>query len=112
LLANLVDTGKRGVARSGDLPQQLEEDRAGAGGDDDDERNYGFAGEFAGWQQSQQATVGEEFADMFIGWNYNKWEANPSDQDYRLGQARATFMESHMKWWITAVINRNKKNAQ
>ena len=30
-LAGGLENGKRGVARSGDLPQQSEEDRAGAG---------------------------------------------------------------------------------
>ncbi len=78
---------------------------------DNDTRSYGFAYFRYGWQQSPQSTTGEEFADMFLGWNYNQW-APSTDRDYLVGQARSNFMDRHMAPWIALVINRGRQNTQ
>jgi hypothetical protein len=71
----------------------------------DDSPNSGFAGPLWGWQQSDQATTGEEFADMYIGWTHNQWETNT-----RLGtltpqgQARSRFMRANMPIWTFLVV--------
>jgi RHS repeat-associated protein len=48
------------------------------------------------WVQSGQVDPGgsEVFADMFLGWVYNKWAMNV------YGNERARFMNEHMKGWI------------
>ncbi|GIK58710.1 MAG: hypothetical protein BroJett015_43730 [Chloroflexota bacterium] len=61
---------------------------------------YGFAGNFPGWQQSQQADAYEEYADMYIGWTYNTWAANDA------GRARASFMSNNMPLWVDLAISR------
>lgn len=80
-------------------------------GTDNNERSYGFADVRYGWQQSPEATAAEEFADMFLGWNYNRW-APSTDRDYLVGQARANFMDSHMASWIALVINRERRKTR
>ena len=69
----------------------------------------GFAGPFGeGWQQSQ-CTIdcnGEIFADMFIGWNYNRWDTT---DEFRVdAEAKASFMNNHMATWISMVIDHGK----
>lgn len=54
----------------------------------------GYFGRRFGWQQSAQVTVGEEFADMFIGWTYSRWEASSA------GRTRANWMTTNMAEWI------------
>lgn len=81
-------------------------------GADNDVRTYGFADTRWGWQQSQEANrTGEEFADMFLGWNYNQWDPI-TDEDFYIGQARANFMNRYMPSWIAMVINRERQNTQ
>ena len=80
-------------------------------GDDPRNQSYGFAGTFAGWQQSDESTTGEEFADMFLGWNYNQW-APIEDEYYNIGQARSDFMERNMAPWIALVIDQARRKAQ
>jgi len=46
------------------------------------------------WVQSPYPTSTEIFADMFLGWIYNKWANDP------YGKERAKFMDDHMKVWI------------
>ncbi|HIP69823.1 MAG TPA: hypothetical protein EYH05_00325 [Anaerolineae bacterium] len=75
---------------------------------DNDERSYDFAGTRYGWQQSPAATTGEEFADMFLGWNYNQWETEGNGLS-QLGQARADFMGRYMASWIALVINKERQ---
>lgn len=55
--------------------------------------NYGFAGPRWNWQQSDDASAAEEFADMFLGWVYGRWE-NSVD-----GRLRADFMNVYMPVW-------------
>jgi RHS repeat-associated protein len=61
--------------------------------------NNGFAGEYPGWQQSTSATNREEFADMFLGWSYNRW----SDSD--AGRARSQWMTTNMADWMSDAID-------
>jgi RHS repeat-associated protein len=51
------------------------------------------------WVQSPQITATEIFADMFIGWVYNRW----ADDVY--GQERARFMDERMPIWIRDAMN-------
>ena len=44
-------------------------------------------------------TTAEEFADMFIGWTYNKW----SDDIY--GEKRKNWMDEHMIEWVNLFID-------
>ena len=77
---------------------------------DNDDYSYGFAGRLYGWQQSPEATTGEEFADMFLGWNYNQWAPSIDRGFYTVGQARANFMDRHMAPLIALVINQERQN--
>ena len=74
-------------------------------GNDNDVRNYGFAGPRFGWQQSASTREGEILADMFIGWAYGQWQTQGDGRIHPAGQARETFMDSHMKNWIALAIN-------
>lgn len=69
-------------------------------GVDNDVRLYGFADFRYGWQQSPQATTGEEFADMFLGWTYNRWETR-NGVVVGQGVQRSAFMEMNMSLWVT-----------
>ena len=61
----------------------------------------GFAGPYLGWQQTQVATAGEEFADMFLGWAYNQWETSPA------GATRSGWMNANMPRWISLAVTGN-----
>ncbi len=54
----------------------------------------GYAGRRFTWQQSNELTASEEFADMFLGWAYNQW--GPGDA----GRARSLWMTTNMAGWI------------
>jgi RHS repeat-associated protein len=64
-----------------------------------DDRHYGFAGPFPVWQHSEQATTGEEFADMMIGWVYGRWAMEDGVLTPQ-GEARSDFMQRHMPEWV------------
>ncbi len=49
----------------------------------------------------------EIFADMFLGWVYNKWEINRFGQLTDPGSMRATFMDEIMKEYINDFIHNN-----
>ena len=90
-----------------DLPLNIRIPRRGG---DNDEVKYGFADTTYIWQFSDLATTGEEYADMFLGWNYNQWEMRDDNSGFTdLGQARSSFMERYMAPWIALVINRERK---
>ncbi|MBE2224442.1 MAG: RHS repeat-associated core domain-containing protein, partial [Anaerolineae bacterium] len=90
-----------------DLPLNIRIPRRGG---DNDEVKYGFADTTYIWQFSDKATTGEEYADMFLGWNYNQWEMRDDNSGFTdLGQARSSFMERYMAPWIALVINRERK---
>ena len=60
---------------------------------------WGFAGgNFSEWQKSRLGASDEEFADMGIGWTYNRWE----NSDY--GKARANFMDVNMGIWLSQLL--------
>jgi hypothetical protein len=46
------------------------------------------------WIQSPDVTASEVFADMFLGWTYNKWAAD------NYGNARKNFMDDNMRSWL------------
>ena len=52
------------------------------------------------WVQSSEVNGSEVFADMFIGWVYNKWASDP----YR--NARARFMNNGMPGWVASAIGK------
>lgn len=52
------------------------------------------------WVQSDQVNGSEVFADMFIGWIYDKWASDP------YGDARARFMNKDMPSWVASAIRR------
>ena len=61
-----------------------------------DPGNAGFAGPQWGWQQSGEDSSNEEFADMFVGWVFNRFASNPG------GSARSAWMNApeHMQYWV------------
>jgi hypothetical protein len=66
----------------------------------DDPNPQGFAGPRYNWQQSASGAPGEEFADMFIGWTYNRWETDPHGSLTVPGGSRADWMAAHMPLWV------------
>jgi hypothetical protein len=65
--------------------------------------NNGFYGtKVVGWQWRLSGSNGPEeiFADMFVGWVYNRWETEKRfDILTPLGQARSDFMNENMAIW-------------
>jgi RHS repeat-associated protein len=48
---------------------------------------------------------GEIFADMFVGWVYNKWEQKPNSNELStLGGERKEYMDLRMQKWVYGVI--------
>ena len=69
--------------------------------DPDNVWRRGYAGLYFGWQQTRVRTAGEEFADMFLGWAYNQWEASPA------GATRSGWMNANMPRWISLAVTGN-----
>ncbi|MBL1128411.1 MAG: hypothetical protein HND44_07905 [Chloroflexi bacterium] len=65
----------------------------------------GFAGDYPGWQQNdcEVACNGEIYADMFVGWTYNRWDTG---EYFPEGQAKANYMTTNMAVWIDIVAQR------
>ena len=63
-------------------------------------------------QSSQDKSNGEIFADMFIGWVYDRWEtldaSSPNGPLTEFGLARKKFMDDIMMDLIEAAISHNK----
>jgi RHS repeat-associated protein len=82
----------RGVDSTGVVPNDLLRPVNGDGviGTDANGANYGYAGPHYQWQFGRDANnrAGEEFADMFVGWVYNRWESSD------LGTRRQEFMNT------------------
>ncbi len=53
----------------------------------------GFYGNYPEWQKSRSNIEEEIFADMFLGWVFNKWAADDA------GRRRATYMDNYMRNW-------------
>jgi hypothetical protein len=75
----------------------------------------GFYGVFGDWQFSEDVGGldlvnntdgrGEIFADMFVGWVYNKWEQEQySNVLTTLGSQRQDYMDSRMQKWVYGII--------
>ena len=62
----------------------------------------GYAGRRFTWQQSNSGTPNEEFADMFLGWAYNRWE------DSVAGRTRSQWIATNMPNWIALAITLNR----
>jgi hypothetical protein len=58
----------------------------------------GYAGPYGTWQQSQQDTTSENFADMFLGWTYGEWGSVGA------GPERRSFMNTWMPHFIGASL--------
>ncbi|MEO7841032.1 MAG: hypothetical protein ABIU06_16955 [Anaerolineales bacterium] len=58
--------------------------------------NFGYFGPHFDWQFGKDASnrQGEEFADMFVGWVYNRWEGSA------LGNQRRDFMNALMVTYL------------
>jgi RHS repeat-associated protein len=52
------------------------------------------------WQQNTLGSESEEFADMFLGWTFNKWADNNKDL------ARAAWMNYYMPGWVRSAAGR------
>ncbi len=61
---------------------------------------WGFAGRRWDWQRSALGRDSEEFADMYLGWVYDKWEARVDGRWTVHGQMRADFMDYGMSLWL------------
>ncbi|MCB0033518.1 MAG: hypothetical protein KDE51_05855 [Anaerolineales bacterium] len=78
-------------------------DRPGLDGPSD--LRWGFAGSnFSDWQKSRSGLSGEEFADMGIGWTYNRWDSD-IDGLTEAGLYRANFMNVNMGLWVYSQIS-------
>jgi hypothetical protein len=62
------------------------------------QRGQGGFAAGAGWQQNRNPGAGEVFADMFLGWTYNRWGDNDA------GAARARYMEANMPGVIALAV--------
>lgn len=60
----------------------------------------GFAGLAFGWQQSRSLTQNEEFADMFLGWSFDKWEVDGEGMLTAAGRTRSEWIGGHMAGWV------------
>jgi hypothetical protein len=59
----------------------------------------GFAG--GGWEQNPSPARGEVFADMFLGWTYDRWRTNDA------GRAKAHYMHVNMPGIIALAVQGN-----
>jgi hypothetical protein len=50
------------------------------------------------WQQNTSATANEDFADMFLGWSYNRFAPDAA------GVARYQWMATNMPRWIALAV--------
>ena len=69
--------------------------------------NYGFYGpaDQRPWQMHPTGSASEEFADMFIGWVYGKWEGSPNNLTPD-GLARMNWMNTYIALTINLVSNK------
>ncbi len=58
---------------------------------------YGFEGGWDEWQFGYDNTKSEVFADMFVGWTYNRWDLEHKDH---LGVLRREHMDVVMTDWF------------
>jgi hypothetical protein len=65
--------------------------------DPENKQLRGYAGLRWTWQQSNESTPSEEFADMFLGWTYNQWERSAA------GATRSQWMTTNMASWVALI---------
>ncbi len=69
------------------------------------QQRWGFAGgNFSEWQKSRSGDPDEEFADMGIGWTYNRWDTLATGDWSDYGKARANFMDVNMGIWLSQLL--------
>ena len=76
-----------------------------AAGDHIDESGvftYGFYGGWDNWQFGWDNTQSEVFADMFVGWVYDKWDLQ---HPQGLGVLRQNHMNLYMGGWINGSVS-------
>jgi RHS repeat-associated protein len=65
----------------------------------------GFYGGLGSWQYSLVPSPGEIFADMFLGWVYNRWAKLPNSEKLtKMGQERKSYMNLNMVDWIMIAL--------
>ncbi len=77
--------------------------RLDLGENEDTGPNYGFASEqgVLMWQMNSGGSPSEEFADMFLGWTFDRWQAPPSSTNLPdHGKMRADWMDKYMPYFI------------
>ena len=96
--------------RSFTLPSLLEYFQQNFGFPDrppESDRNstWGFAGGRWEWQRSISGAASEEFADMFLGWVYNRWETEAGSLSVAVRE-RAILMNALMSCTVDMAISR------
>jgi RHS repeat-associated protein len=78
------------------------------------DESYGFAspGWDRTWQMDNAANSNEEFADMFLGWVFNRWEVAQSGGFTDAGAARAGWMDKWMPSLIHVLLERRNAGVE
>ncbi len=63
---------------------------------------FGFAGGYQEWQFGWPNTNPEVFADMYLGWVYNKWDIQDPHSPKDRGMERENFMDRTMTRLLVA----------
>jgi RHS repeat-associated protein len=66
----------------------------------------GFAGGFP-WQQRNNNDPSEVWADMGLGWTYNRWQADRNENDYRAGVVKSQYMRVNMPRALALAVTGN-----
>jgi RHS repeat-associated protein len=96
---------RTGFQARADLQQKWNDDPAFPRRDPANVDLRGYAGPRFGWQQSNSLAASEEFADMFLGWAYSRWETDVNGALTPDGVARSNWMNSNMRQWIALAID-------
>ena len=96
---------RTGFQARADLRQKWNDDPAFPRRDPANVDLRGYAGTRFGWQQSHSAEASEEYADMFLGWAYNRWETDVNGAFTPDGAARSNWTSSNMAQWIALAID-------
>ena len=100
----LGGAGGQAIHAAQTMPGSSFPDRPDLDGTAYDRRRWGFAGgNFSDWQKSRLGAPGEEFADMGIGWTYDRWEVD-ADGLTDAALYRANFMNVNMAIWLEQLL--------
>jgi RHS repeat-associated protein len=58
----------------------------------------GYAGKLHQWQFNESDTPSENFADMFVGWTYDRWSSD------KIGDLRSSFMNNWMPYYLMGIL--------